>query len=62
MIFDNSYSLLRNKKIHYCVYVTLPLNKLNILPSDGDLPNDDLDNEKGNKEASVSEKNGDTNL
>ncbi|XP_019881886.1 SEC14-like protein 2 [Aethina tumida] len=32
--FDNSYSLLRSKKITYCVYVTPPLSKMDILPSE----------------------------
>ncbi|CAG9772686.1 unnamed protein product [Ceutorhynchus assimilis] len=32
--FDNTYSLLRNKKIHYCVYVAPPINKINILPTE----------------------------
>ncbi|XP_060529229.1 SEC14-like protein 4 [Cylas formicarius] len=35
--FDNSYSLLRSKKIHYCVYVTPPLNKMNIVPTDSEI-------------------------
>ncbi|XP_050304373.1 SEC14-like protein 2 [Anthonomus grandis grandis] len=34
--FDNSYSLLRNKKLHYCIYVTPPLKKMTILPTGED--------------------------
>ncbi|ERL89535.1 hypothetical protein D910_06901 [Dendroctonus ponderosae] len=30
--FDNSYSLLRSKRLHYSVYLTEPLNKIEILP------------------------------
>ncbi|VEN40858.1 unnamed protein product [Callosobruchus maculatus] len=32
--FDNTYSLMRSKIIHYCIFVTPPLEKLNILPTD----------------------------
>lgn len=35
--FDNSYSLMRSKKLHYCVDVTPPLNKMNILPTDEEI-------------------------
>ncbi|KAJ8964509.1 hypothetical protein NQ314_004797 [Rhamnusium bicolor] len=44
--FDNSYSLLRSKKIHYSVYITLPLSKLNILPTDAELNNSSPENEQ----------------
>lgn len=32
--FDNTYSLMRSKKIHYCVYVTPSIDKMNILPAE----------------------------
>ncbi|CAH1987338.1 unnamed protein product [Acanthoscelides obtectus] len=32
--FDNTYSMMRSKTIHYCIFVTPPLEKLNILPTD----------------------------
>lgn len=32
--FDNTYSVLRSKTIHYCIYVTPPLKKLDVLPTD----------------------------
>ncbi|KAJ8984842.1 hypothetical protein NQ317_013043 [Molorchus minor] len=35
--FDNTYSLLRSKKLHYCVYVTPPLSKMNILPPEAEV-------------------------
>ncbi|XP_018568661.1 SEC14-like protein 2 [Anoplophora glabripennis] len=59
VIFDNSYSLMRSKKVHYCVYVTLPLNKLNILPTDEDLQNSNQINEKNE---AASQKSSDTSL
>lgn len=34
MTFDNSYSLLRSKRLHYSVYVTEPLRKMQISPGD----------------------------
>lgn len=56
VIFDNTYSVLRSKKIHYCVYTTLPITKLNILP-DEDLWKEELDSEEQKEEASVSNTN-----
>ncbi|KAG5899924.1 hypothetical protein JTB14_002475 [Gonioctena quinquepunctata] len=35
--FDNSYSVLRSKKLEYCIFVTLPLAGMNILPTDEEL-------------------------
>lgn len=35
--FDNSYSLMRSKKLHYCVDVTPPLNKMNIIPTEEEI-------------------------
>lgn len=32
--FDNTYSVLRSKKIHHRIFITPPLNKLDILPPD----------------------------
>nr|XP_023024344.1 SEC14-like protein 4 [Leptinotarsa decemlineata] len=35
--FDNTYSLLRSKKLQYCIFVTQPLDKMNIIPTDEEL-------------------------
>ncbi|XP_045474000.1 SEC14-like protein 4 [Harmonia axyridis] len=37
VIFDNSYSLLRSKKLFYKVYVTPPIKELSVTPTDGDI-------------------------
>lgn len=34
MTFDNTYSMLRSKKIHYSIYLTPSAKKLNLLPTD----------------------------
>ncbi|KAJ8918626.1 hypothetical protein NQ315_013132 [Exocentrus adspersus] len=54
VIFDNSYSLLRSKKIHYSVYITLPLNKLNILPTDDEEVSSHQNSEAQHSEAANS--------
>ncbi|RZC38237.1 SEC14-like protein 3, partial [Asbolus verrucosus] len=41
--FDNSYSLLRSKKLHYNVSLTPPLEKLNILPAQEEIIDDATD-------------------
>ncbi|KAJ8952819.1 hypothetical protein NQ318_008140 [Aromia moschata] len=53
--FDNTYSVLRSKKLQYCVYVTPPLEKLNILPPDGE-ENDISPDENIEQSASTSGK------
>ncbi|CAH1280313.1 unnamed protein product [Diabrotica balteata] len=35
--FDNKYSMFRSKTIHYRIYVTPPLEKLNIIPRDNEI-------------------------
>jgi len=55
--FDNTYSMLRSKKIHYSIYVT---KKLNLLPTDDDVaaildePIDSKDEGIGNMVAKLS--------
>lgn len=53
--FDNSYSLLRSKKLHYIVYVTQPLNEVDM---SGIKPNEDADT-NGNENGTSPKSNGD---
>ncbi|XP_044755169.1 uncharacterized protein LOC123314116 [Coccinella septempunctata] len=55
VIFDNSYSLLRGKKLHYRIYVTPPIKDLSI--STADAQTILKENEKAEKEESLKNSN-----
>ncbi|XP_076253244.1 SEC14-like protein 2 isoform X1 [Rhynchophorus ferrugineus] len=41
--FDNSYSLLRSKKIYHCIYVSPPVKRLEILPEEKNILSKNLE-------------------